>query len=291
MIYLILSVLCSTALGLVMKLFPRFGIDQLQAIVMNYATCVVCATVHSGEFPIKHADFGSEWWPWAVGLGLFFVTGFNGAALTVRYFGLTVAAVVQKMSIALSVPFAICFYQESAGFGKVLGILCALASIVLANLPQKELGGAAPVFSKNLLWLPLATFLLSVVIEVGFMKYDHENWLPVGDVRFIATIFSTAGLLGLGAVLWQFLMKKARFSWRNVAAGIILGIPNYGSILFIFLALGSGVEGSVFFPANNVGIIVGSALLAAFVFRERLSRLNWAGVALAVAAIVLIATG
>ena len=123
------------------------------------------------------------------------------------------------------------------------------------------------------------------------MKTNHENWLPDGDVRFISTIFGTAGLLGLGVVLGQFFMKKAQFSWKNVAAGIALGVPNYGSILFIFLALESGVEGSVFFPANNVGIIVASALLAVLFFREKLSRLNWLGVGLAVLAIVLISIG
>ncbi len=323
MIFLLLSILCSVALGFVMKFFARFGIDTLQAIVVNYATCVACATVHKGEFPIQSTDFSLPWWPFAVGLGLFFITGFNGAAATVKHFGLTVAAIVQKMSIAMTVPFAIYFYCESAGFLKILGVFCAIASIVLANLKSKDLlagtptkageqgfvGGDAnkgrsfefrvssscpvrrPPSGINLLWVPIITFLLSVVIEVGFLKVNYEKWLPDGDVRFIATIFGTAGMLGLAVILGRYFMKKAVFSWKNVVAGIALGIPNYGSILFIFLALGSGMEGSVFFPANNVGIIVASALLAVLFFREKLSAINWAGVGLAVAAIVLIAMG
>ena len=292
MIYLFLSILCSVAIGFVMKFFPRYKIDTLQAIVVNYATCVTCATFHKGESPIKIADMSLPWWPYAIGLGLVFITGFNGAASTVKHYGLTVAAIVQKMSIALSVPFAILVYHESAGLLKVLGILCAVGSILLTNLKEdkpKDDFGVKTNKVPNLIWIPIITFLLSVVIEIVFLKVNHEKWLPEGDVKFIATIFGTAGFLGFAVILWRYYRKIASFSLKNVVAGIALGIPNYGSILFIFLALGNGVEGSVFFPANNVGIIVLSALLAVGIFHEKLSKLNWTGVALAIAAILLIA--
>ncbi len=78
------------------------------------------------------------------------------------------------------------------------------------------------------------------------------------------------------------------FSWRNVAGGIVLGIPNYGSMLFLLMALGGGLEGSFVFPVVNVGVIAVTTIGAVWLFHERLSGINWLGIALAIAAIALI---
>jgi drug/metabolite transporter (DMT)-like permease len=48
---------------------------------------------------------------------------------------------------------------------------------------------------------------------------------------------------------------------------------------------------SAIFPIVNIGIVLFSTLVAFFAFREKLSKLNWAGIALAVAAILLMAWG
>jgi multidrug transporter EmrE-like cation transporter len=78
------------------------------------------------------------------------------------------------------------------------------------------------------------------------------------------------------------------FSWRHVAGGLILGVPNYGSMLFLLMALDSGLEGSFVFPVINVGIIIFTTIGAVWLFREHLSNLNRIGIALAVASIALI---
>jgi drug/metabolite transporter (DMT)-like permease len=288
MIYLLCSILCSVLIGLVMKFLPKYGIHQQQAIVVNYATCVACATLHLREFPLKMTDSSLPWWPIAVGLGFIFIITFNSAAATVKYFGLTVSAIVQKMSIALSVPFAIYFYHDSAGLLKILGVFSAILSIILTNIQPKSSENQAESNKKSWLWVPILTFFGSLIIEVCFLKINHEKWIAGRDIEFVSTIFGTAGLLGFLMLLLQFWQKKTIFAWKNVLAGLALGIPNYGSMLFIFLALGSGVEGSRFFPVNNVGIIVVSTVAAVLFFREKLSLINWLGVGLAVLAILLI---
>lgn len=230
--------------------------------------------------------------PFALGLGFVFITGFNAAAATVRNFGVTISQIMQKMSILLSVPFAIVWYGESAGFLKILGIVIAVASIVLVNLPEKA---SAENFEKKstLGWLalsiPFATWFLAGIIEVVFVKVQHEKMIAFGDVSFISTVFGTAGCLGLAVAAAGWLSGRLRFSLKNMAAGILLGIPNYGSMLFILLALGSGLEGSFFFPVCNVSIILLTSLGAIFLFSEKMSRVNLVGIGLAVLAILLMA--
>ncbi len=298
MIFLLLSIVCSVLIGFVFKLYGRFGVDSFQAIVFNYFTCVLCGWAYSGSFPIGPAPGDAGLWvPYALGLGLVFVSGFTGAALTVRHFGVTVSQIMQKMSILVTVPFAILVYHESASIWKILGVLLALVAIVLVNWPKKDNkataghsaeGEKAP--SSNLLWLPLVTWLLAGVIEITFLWVKGENLAQTDNPNFISTVFGTAGVLGLLYAAVQWLRGTLPFSMRNVWGGIVLGIPNFGSMYFLLRALGSGLEGSFVFPVINVSIILATTAGAVAFFRERLSPLNWAGIALAVAAILLMAS-
>ncbi|MBV6440187.1 MAG: hypothetical protein EPGJADBJ_01850 [Saprospiraceae bacterium] len=303
MLYLLLAVVCSVLLGFIFKLFPRFGIDGFQAIVFNYFTCVCCGWLHLGYFPIAASNTGKPWFPFALVLGLVFVSGFNFAALTVQFFGVTVSQIMQRMSILLTVPFAILFYNESASAGKIAGFMLALASIVLVNWPSQANGALMPVTDtaekpgeqkpvvqkrRLLIWIPILTWLLAGILEILLLRVQKEALADPNDPVFICNVFGTAGTLGFMITAAGWLGKRMIFSWRNVAAGIVLGIPNYGSMLFLRMALGSGMEGSSFFPVVNVAIIFTTTIGAVWLFHERLSRYNWFGIALAVAAIGLI---
>jgi len=291
MLYLSLAVLCSVLLGFIFKLFGRFGVDSFQAIIFNYFTCVCCGWLHLGHFPIVVENVHTPWIPYAVALGFVFISGFNFAALTVRYFGVTVSQVMQKMSILMTVPFAILVYGESSGWGKMLGFVLALAAIVLVNWPSKsEMPEKNTPRSSLLLMIPLLTWVIAGILEMLFVRVQKERLADVSDPTFICTVFGTAGTIGLLIASVGWLRGRLIFAWRNVLWGIILGIPNYGSMLFMLLALDSGLEGSFVFPVVNVGIIVATTIGAVWLFQERLSKINWAGIALAVAAIGLISS-
>lgn len=290
MSFLLLTVVCSVLLGFIFKLFGRFGVDGFQAIVFNYITCFCCGWLHLGHFPVQSEDFSTPWMPYALVLGLIFVSGFNMTALTVRHFGVTVGQIMQKMSILMTVPFAVLAYHESAGWVKILGFLFALASIVLVNWPSQQLlveKSNTPKHS-NLLWIPIATWILAGLLEVLLVRVQNEGFADMSDPTFIITIFGTAGVLGLVLAILGWTSGRLQFAWKNVTAGIILGIPNYGSMLFILLALDSGLEGSFVFPVANVSIIVVTTIGAVTLFREKLSRLNWLGIGLAILGIGLI---
>jgi drug/metabolite transporter (DMT)-like permease len=292
MLYLVLSVCCSVLLGFAFKLFPRFGIDRFQAIVFNYCTCVICGWIQLGRFPVAAEGLSAPWLPFAVLLGFVFISGFNLAAMTVQYFGVTVSQVMQKMSILLSVPFAIIALHESTGLLKILGLSLALISILLVNWPSGiNHNGQANAHLPNKYYLaliPLGTWLLTGVIEVVLLHVQHFRMIDPQSPVFVTTIFGVAGALGLGIMVEGWRTGRILFSWRNVLGGIALGIPNYGSMLFMIMALGSGLEGSFVLPAINVSIIILTTIGAVVLFQERLSRTNWIGIVFALTAITLI---
>ncbi len=289
MLYLLLTVICSVLLGFIFKLFSKFGIDSFQAIVFNYVTCVCCGAIHLGHSPLQTANADKPWFPYALMLGFVFISGFTTAAMTVKYFGVTISQIMQKMSILMTVPFAILVYQESSGFGKIMGFILAVAAIILVNWPSgTQNGDNHGLKVRSLIWIPLVTWFLSGIIEVTFVKVQKEGIIDSGDPTFICNVFGTAAIIGLCVATYGWIRGTRIFAWKNVVGGIILGIPNYGSMLFMLLALGNGLEGSFVFAVANVGIIIATTFGAVTLFKEKLSFINWVGIAVAVLAIALI---
>ena len=81
--------------------------------------------------------------------------------------------------------------------------------------------------------------------------------------------------------------KSLRFNRNELVAGILIGVPNFFTIYLIVLCLDRGWKGAVLFPTNNVGTIFFTAMIAIFVFKERLSLANHLGLILALASVLL----
>jgi uncharacterized membrane protein len=108
---------------------------------------------------------------------------------------------------------------------------------------------------------------------------------------FSSTIFGIAGCIGIIVLIFQGLKGKLKITFRNILGGIALGIPNFGSIYFLVLALrGEGIESSAIFPINNVAIVMISTLVGILLFKEKMLKKNWIGIGLAILSILLIAT-
>src|SRR5690606_6324850 len=126
--------------------------------------------------------------PYAAILGLMFITGFYAVGMTVTLFGLTIASVLQKMSLLISVPFAFFMFSEPVTVLKILGLLLALVAVVLSNWQsKKEAAADASKIARSafvakggnalLLWVfPIYAFVVSGGIEVG-LQYVQDSML------------------------------------------------------------------------------------------------------------------
>ena len=284
MIYLILSILFSTSLFVIFKLFHKYEVDNLKAIVVNYAVAFVLGFLGS-ETKIPIADiFDKPWLPGAFALGVLFILIFVLMAKTSQINGVSVASVASKMSVVIPVTFGILMYNESAPFVKVFGILLALVAVYLVSVKKEEI----PL--KDSLLLPLLLFLGSGVIDTT-IKYIEVNYVPESEVSvFSGSLFGIAGFFGALFLVSKGFNSVRNFGGKNVIAGIVLGIPNYFSILFLIKALQTkGVESSSLFTLNNVGIVLLSSILGVVLFREVFSTKNYIGVLLAIVSILMIA--
>lgn len=292
MLFILLSILCSSALIIIFKLFQRFNIDIFQTIVINYLTCVSLAWITLGHFPVP-SDVGSKpWLIFALILGFCFITGFNAVGGTVKRFNMALASVMQKMSLLFAVTFTFAWYNESMGYAKILGIGSAVAAIFLTSY-SSDSGSDAEHSNQHSLgsWFryPILSWVLSGVIDILLYYVEREINKGSADIQFIATLFATAAIFGLTALFYGYYRKNYTFSFRHLIGGVVLGIPNFYSIYFLLLSFNQGYEGSFVFPVTNVGIICISTLSGYFLFGEPLFKSKIIGIGLAILAIVLIA--
>lgn len=288
MAFLVLSVLCSTSIVLLFKALGLLKVQVFPTIAINYLVCLLTAWLVEGQFPLGADDLNQVWFPYAIFLGVIFISGFFITAMTVQYFSVTVAAVMQKMSLVFTVLYAIVFYQESTNALKIIGILLAFLAILFINFPERSRAKTRIPRRWYLYLLPAYTIISNALIEIIFFKIEKLTGNGA-DLGFIALIFGIAGIIGNIILLSGLLIRKIKLNHKEVIAGSLLGVVNFGSIFFLLRTLGLGWEGSVIFPINNVSIIGLSTLIAIFAFREKLRPINAIGLMAAVLSIVLIA--
>ena len=288
MIYLLLSILSSTVIFIVFRLYKKYGVNTLQAIIVNYfIACIVgfFGYIESVDDIVRIPS--EKWFFGTLILGALFITVFNLAAITTQRSGLSVVSVATKMSVAIPVFFGIFIYDESLGFLKISGILLALAAVYLSSIKTAK---GIKITKRNLVF-PLLVFIGSGIIDTT-INYLENFYVSETDVGlFSSSIFGIAGIIGITILIGQAVLGKLRITWKNIAGGIALGIPNYFSIYFLVMALRApGIENSVIFTLNHVGIVLASTILGIILFKEVLLKKNWIGIALAVISIILVAS-
>ena len=285
MIYLLLSVVFSTSLFVIFKYFDIFKIDTLKAIVVNYFVAFALGFSLT-ESEISLSSIPNQPWVYgAIALGLLFVSIFFVMALTAQRNGVSVVSVAGKMSVVVPILFGVYLYNESLGVFKIIGIIIALVAVYLASVKEDE-----NKHEKAGLLLPIILFIGSGAIDTT-LKYVQKMYVADNEVAiFSGSLFGFAALFGLIILIIKTIRKPEVFGLKNVVAGIVLGVPNYYSIVFLIKALQTkGFESSTLFTINNVSIVIVSTLVGLLLFKEKFSLKNKIGILLAIVGIVLVA--
>ncbi|WP_108472181.1 EamA family transporter [Rhodanobacter thiooxydans] len=285
MIYVLLSVLCSVLVSVLLKLARRFQLDVGQAIAWNYvATGALTAWLLQPSLVTLRAP-GAPWLALAA-LGILLPTIFLALAASVRHAGIVRSDAAQRLSLLLSLLAAFALFGERLtafkALGIVLGLLALLCMVWRSGQSAAERGTAG--------WLyPLLVFGGFGVIDILFKRVAQAG-VPLG--ASLQAMFALALLVAFALQLWRRARGQIRFTARNALAGLLLGLGNFGNILF-YLRGHRALPGhpALVFASMNLGVVALGALVGLLLFRERLSRLNLAGVALALLAIGVIARG
>ncbi len=286
MIFLCLSILCSTLNHLIFKAFQRLDVIVLPALVTNYLVCVLV-----GYLSMAAGDSGME----AQGMPLIALAGVQGGlligsffllSLTTRKNGVGVTALATRLAVVIPTTAAFFLYGDAANPLKLVGIAVALFALYLSSVEKRPAG---PVSRGGLQILPLALFA-AFGINLLLAKYVQAyHLLRVSYHEYLVAAFGFAFLAGLTVLGYRTVLRGDRFGVRDLAAGVLLGVNNYGSLYFLFRTLGRpGWESSVVFPTISASVVMMSFIGARLLFRETVSRRRVAALCAGVFAIVLI---
>ena len=280
MIYLIFSIFCSVTVGVLLKLAKRYQIDIPQAITWNYLFAIgLSAFFFRPSFNDIHL---ASIHPIHIILGILLPTIFIFLALSVQRTGLARTDIAQRLSLFISLTAAYFIFNDNYNLLKYFGIAIGFLAI-LFTLYRKS-----TIKVSYTDWLyPLLVFIGFGVIDVCFKLVSQYTALPYTTSLFL--IFCIAFVLSLIYIVYLSAVKKGKLQLINFICGCILGVFNFGNILFYMKAhRAMANDPSTVFAAMNMGVIICGSLIGILIFKEKLSKLNYLGLALALLAIVLI---
>ena len=294
MIYLLASILLSVMLLLNFRLFPRYNVNTVQAISLNYIVCFLTGYVLLPAGVSFSIDFGQTWTWVALGIGVAFVVTFLLSGESTQRNGITATSLANNLSLVIPVCISL-FVFRSGGRAfdgwNYLGLLLAVIAVGLStykkadsNVPDGRTGGGLSAL------LPVAVFLMYGFTNT-MINYMNVNYIATGKSPVVVTLTMVIGAIvaGLTLLVFRLVSGRERFELRNLAGAVTLGVPNFLSFYTLVLALSAYKgNGALVYPLYNIGVILVAAGVAALFFREKLLLINKVGLALAVLAIALI---
>ncbi len=282
MIYILLSISLSSLIVITFKLFTRYGISNLQAIIVNYVVATVLGFVLcDGLSDLASAPF-EPWFFHALLIGFFLMFVFNVYAVSAQKAGIALTAVSGKMSVVIPVIAGAILYNEALGWLRITGIGTALLAFYLTFKSKEK-----SVYNTWAFVLPAILFLGTGTND-SLLNYAQRKLIHDNQIYFLSVCFLISLIFGLLFLSVKSFVKPEKLALKNLIGGIILGLLNFGSTYYFLVCLGL-YESSVFFPVFNVSIVSIAALTGYFIFNEKLTLINRLGIGMAAMAIIIIA--
>ena len=277
---LIASILCSVAVSVFLKIARRHHIDVGQAIGVNYLTAISLCIVLLRPEPLSVIQASTPLWILLL-LGFLLPTVFIVMARAVESAGIVLSDAAQRLSLILPLLAAYFIFGEHLGGFQLTGVALALAALVCLTLkpttPSRS--GDSPASRHGALYL-LLVWLGYGVIDILFKQLSKSGAQFAGS---LVISFAMAAVVMFGYLL----SKRTQWLTKSLLYGIALGILNFGNIYFYIRAHQHFPQNpTLVFSAMNIGVITLGTVVGAGLFKEKLSRLNILGIALAIAAIV-----
>ncbi|HEU0230985.1 MAG TPA: DMT family transporter [Burkholderiaceae bacterium] len=279
MITLLISLVCSVAVSVLLKIARSRNLDMSQAIAVNYVlAAILClAILHPSDSSLLHPD--TRWWV-LIALGVLLPSVFLAMAGAVRHAGIVLSDAAQRLSLIIPLTAAFLIFGEHGSTDKFLGIgMAFIALLCLLARPRQSEGSSETGRSIALLLCVWAGY---GVIDILFKQMARSG------TSFSSSLFASFVLAGVLMFIYM-IARRTRWTARSVVAGIILGALNFSNIYFYLRAHQVFPHNpTLVFSAMNIGVISLGTVVGALIFRERLSWTNGAGIVLAIAAIVML---
>jgi len=282
MLYLLLSITTSACILVLFKLFLRYKIHILQAIVVNYITaCSLGFLMQMNSFSITDI-VSSEWICYALLIGSIFILTFQIFAYSSQTAGISITAISSKISVIIPViTGSILYVDENLNLTKIFGLILAIISFLLVFYGNENMK-----INPRFIFLPILLFLANGLND-SMMTFAQRKFSGFNTMIFVSCIFFFSLIIGVIWLFLQYLYTKQKICFKNIIAGIVLGILNFYSTYYFFMGVAI-VDSAIFFPILNTSIVSISTLIGYFFFKEKINIINWIGILIAIITIIFL---
>ncbi|MFE3868804.1 EamA family transporter [Flavobacterium sp. LS2P90] len=278
MLFLILSILCSVTVGVIFKVGRKYTLNTTQIVSWNYVfALLLCYFFYSPD--LRAVDTSAPWSIY-IPLGILLPIIFLFLAASIKHMGIVKTDAAQRLSLFIPILAAWLLFNEEFNSIKLIAFLIALPALLLVLSKKTD--------NLNNKWIyPAVVFVGFGAIDILFKQIALATSLPFTTSLFI--VFGISLILILAVVLYEIAFKKAQFQSNNFLFGALVGVFNFGNILFYLKAHQAFAKNpSTVFAAMNMGVIIIGSIVGIVFFKEKVSRYNYFGLLLAIVAIVLI---
>ena len=278
MLFLILSIICSVSVGVIFKVARGYFINTAQIVTANYLFAMsLCYYFFSPDLTAVGVDA-----PWGIyiSLGVLLPSIFLFLAASIKHMGIVKTDAAQRLSLFIPILAAWLIFGEKFNALKITAFAIAFPALLLIlNKPSDN--------TKNKWIFPAIVLVGFGLIDILFKQIAINTNLPYTTSLFIVFVLALAIMTAV--VGFEMAFKNATLNYKNLLFGSLVGIFNFGNILFYLKAHQSFAENpSTVFAGMNMGVIIIGSLTGIFIFKEKLSKMNFVGLFLALVAIVLI---
>ena len=278
MIYLVLNIILSSSFILTFRWLQQRADDILTVGAINYIIggLFAAAVFFSQDDPAYST-----------------VSGFAGAANGTGYFvgfflllaimtwkGAAITAVFTRLSILIPMAGGILIWQECPTRGQWLGISLGCLSLALISTRGRQVASA-----KSPAYVPL--IIVAFFLASGGSRFVQEAFKHEGNqTEQPAYLLAVFGLAGLASLLMMVARRKGP-TLTELTIGAFVGLANVLQVWCTLKALES-YDGFVVFPVTSAGGLLFTAMVAVIFLHERLTRVSYGGIVMAVCSMALL---
>lgn len=278
MLFLVLSILCSVIVGVIFKITRKYNGNPIQIVAFNYVIALaLCYFTFSPN--LEEVDAKAPWNIYiAIGVLLPFV--FLSLVASIKHMGIVKTDAAQRLSLFIPILAAWLIFKEEFNSYKVTGLVIGFLALLFILRKQSD-------NTQNKWFFPAAVLIGFGIIDILFKQVALYTTLPYPTSLFV--VFCIALVVAIVICIYELVIKKVKPAPKNMLFGALVGIFNFGNILFYLKAHKAFAENpSTVFAGMNMGVIILGSLVGFLFFKEKLSKINFFGIFLALISIILI---
>lgn len=282
-VFILLSSGCTVLVAHLLRYIEFKKLNTLRVLTINYAIAAVVAFASSSQ-----PELLAEQQPGdltyilllATIVGVIFIANFFFYSKSVYLNGVGISVAAMRISLIIPVLLSTFWYREFLAVREWTGVILVFVTLYLL-LPEKKSLFKHPFHAA---WLLVILFVFTGIGDSSLKVFEVDFSDILAKEQFMGFVFISSFLVGLVTLS---IRKQWKLTKNEIILGLLIGIPNLYSAIFLIEAL-SKMSGAIVYTAANLFTVIGATTLGVYFWNDKINRLQWIGLVLTIVSILLL---